>query len=126
MNPAKRFFYNDPKEFGKHGEAMAVEFLRQKGYQILETNFRKRVGEVDIIAMSPQKQYVFIEVKARRNARFGYPEEAVSPRKLHKVLITGQLWLAMKKINTDNYRLDVISIEMEENDAHITHFENLS
>ena len=105
---------------------MAIAFLKQKGYRILDANFHKRVGEVDIIAMDGKNQYVFVEVKTRRNARFGYPEESVSPRKLHKVLVTGQCWLAMRKIDTDNYRVDVISIEIEHDDAHITHFENLS
>ncbi len=120
----KRFFKN-PKELGKGGEAMAAAFLREKGYKIFETNFRKRIGEVDIIAMDGKKQYVFVEVKTRRGSAYGYPEEAVSPRKLHKMLVTGQLWLALNKINTEHYRLDVISIEMKHGDAHITHLENI-
>ncbi len=123
---AEKRFFKTPKELGKGGEEMAAAFLKEKGYKILETNFRKRVGEVDIVAMDGQKQYVFVEVKTRRNPHFGYPEEAVNPRKLRKMLVTGQLWLALHKINTENYRLDVIAIEMEHGDAHITHFENLS
>ena len=105
---------------------MAIAFLKQKGYRVLDTNFRKRMGEVDIIALDGKNQYVFVEVKTRRNAHFGYPEESVNLRKLCKVLRTGQLWLAMNKIDTENYRIDVISIELENGDAHITHFENLS
>ncbi|MFH0820387.1 MAG: YraN family protein [Candidatus Peregrinibacteria bacterium] len=123
---AEKRFFKSRKEFGDHGEQIAIAFLRQKGYRILDTNFRKRVGEVDIVAMDGKNQYVFVEVKTRRNTRFGYPEESVNFRKLRKILMTGQLWLAEKKINTDNYRLDVISIEMDNGDAHITHFENLS
>lgn len=123
---AEKRFFKGPKELGKGGEEMAAAFLKEKGYRILETNFRKRVGEVDIIALDPKKQYVFVEVKTRRSSRFGYPEEAVNPRKLRKMLVTGQLWLALRGIRTDNFRLDVISIEMEHGDAHITHFENLS
>ncbi len=123
---AEKRFFKTPKELGKGGEEMAAAFLKEKGYKILETNFRKRVGEVDLIATDPKKQYVFVEVKTRRSSAYGYPEEAVNPRKLRKMFVTGQLWLALHKIKTDNFRLDVIAIEMEHGDAHITHFENLS
>ena len=53
----------DNKLLGKKGEQKAVEFLKEKGYQIIEQNFLKRMGEIDIIAFDPKyKEYVFIEV----------------------------------------------------------------
>ncbi|MFH1012859.1 MAG: YraN family protein [Candidatus Peregrinibacteria bacterium] len=113
------------QSFGKQGEKIAIELLKNKGYQILETNFHKRSGEIDIIAKSPEGQYVFIEVKTRHGHGFGYPEEAVNPQKIRKIFTTAQTWLAMKKIETENYRIDVIAIEYEGDKPKIIHLENI-
>ena len=58
--------------FGKIGEDLAVEYLRSKGYEILERNFLCKQGEIDIIALD--KNYlVFIEIKARTSNKYGLP-----------------------------------------------------
>ncbi len=67
-------------ETGKHGEEIAVEHLRQQGFEILETNWRHRRLEVDIIAREGSL-LVFVEVKTRSYDYFGKPEEFVSPAK---------------------------------------------
>ena len=114
------------QELGRQGEALALKFLQKKGYQILETNFHKRIGEIDIIAKNPENQYIFIEVKTRRGNTFGYPEESVTALKMSKMRRTAELWLMSKKITTDNIRLDVISIELTPSirEPRITHLEN--
>jgi putative endonuclease len=61
-------------ETGKQGEAIALNHLRQNGYTILETNWQSGHKEIDIIAQK-NDQLVIIEVKARKTAFFGEPEE---------------------------------------------------
>ncbi len=116
----------DKQRFGKIGEQLALKFLKDKDYAILETNFRKRSGEIDIIARAPGGELVFCEVKTRHDSDFGYPEEAVDSRKIRKILLTAQMWLTMKKAETENYRIDVIAIEIKGGKPHITHLENVS
>ena len=66
----------DKRTLGKLGESKAVEFLKEKGYKIIEKNYLKRTGEIDIIAFDPEyKEYVFTEVKKRTNLSFVYHEE---------------------------------------------------
>ena len=63
-------------DFGKQGEEQAREFLVKKGYKILDANFSTKIGELDLIA-SKDGLLVIVEVKRRKNARHGYPREAV-------------------------------------------------
>lgn len=85
-------------------------YLKNKGYTILERNYICHFGEIDIIAK--EKEYiVFIEVKYRKNAAFGYPEEAVDTRKQKKLLKTALFYIRQNHISIDNnYRFDVVSV----------------
>ena len=116
-----------PKEFGKEGERLAARFLEEKGYSIIETNFQKRIGEIDLVAFDPQRnETVFVEVKSRRNRAFGTPEEAITPRKLEKMAGAAELWLQEKGINDSEWRLDLVAIECPRNQKTIIrHIENL-
>lgn len=69
---------------GSEGESFAADYLIKNGYRILERNFRTPLGEIDIIARDGET-LVFIEVKARSNARFGPPQLAVDHRKQVKI-----------------------------------------
>ena len=63
--------------YGKRSEIISTDYLKKKGYKILETNYKNNVGEIDIIAKD--KDYiVFIEVKARMSQAFGHPFEAIN------------------------------------------------
>lgn len=67
-------------ELGKQGEAIAKEFLLQKGYKILEKNWRYRRAEIDLIAKEGET-LIFVEVKTRSTNFFGEPEDAVTAKK---------------------------------------------
>lgn len=104
---------------GIKGELVAVNHLKQKKYIILETNFKNKIGEIDIIAKQ-NDTIVFVEVKYRTNANFGYPREAVTPYKQHKIRLVAQSYL-QKKFGLDSkVRFDVVEILNEK----ITHIEN--
>ncbi len=106
---------------GKQGEDLALEYIKDKGYEVLATNWRYRRSEVDIIAMD-QKILVFIEVKTRGSDYFGKPEIAVTDRK-KKLLIDAGTAYMQEIMHTWEIRFDIIAIVLRsENDVEIAHY----
>ena len=105
--------------FGGEGEAQARAFLERKGAKILEMNFRRPTGEIDIIARFGGT-VAFIEVKRRSSLRYGRPGEAVNRDKQRHILRTAQLYLQEKRLTDAPARFDVIEILPGE----IRHIEN--
>ena len=95
---------------GAVGEAAARAFLEKQGYTILAQNWHAgRWGEIDIIAQQGD-ELVFVEVKARRGAGFGYPEEAVNRAKQAKLRGAGQAYLTSHPQLPQKARFDVIAL----------------
>lgn len=92
---------------GRIGEDKAVEFLRRRGYRILERNFRTPVGELDVIALTPAPasavgcEVVFAEVKWRRSPWDGAGLAAITPRKLRAMRRAAAQWLREQRENRD-------------------------
>ena len=108
------------KVLGIQGEAIAKEYLINKGYIILETNYNNKIGEIDIIAKI-DKTIVFIEVKTRQSLRYGHPREAVNYYKQQKIRNVAVGYLKFKGLYEKvNMRFDVVDILGEE----ITHIQN--
>lgn len=105
---------------------MVEGYLTKKGYEILDRNYQKKTGEIDLIAKDPeQNEVVFIEVKTRKSNTFGYPEEAVDQKKLKKIEKTALFWLnEYRKINI-LWRIDILTLELQ-NEIKITHLKNVS
>ena len=95
-------------DFGKQGEQMAVDYLIDKGYSIMERNFVCGKNEVDIIARNKQ-EIVFIEVKTRATHAFGEPEEAVNIRKQRLIIAVANAYIVKCDIDLEA-RFDIISI----------------
>lgn len=107
---------------GKQGEDIAVSFLKKKGYAIVEKNFRTVFGEIDIIAKD-NHTIVFIEVKARSDIAFGYPFEAVHPKKREKIRKVALSF--MKRFKRElPARFDVLSIHFEDGMQQIEHIQD--
>ena len=96
------------REAGDRGEAMAAEYLRENGYEILASQFRCRFGEIDIIAEN-REYLVFAEVKLRKSAYFGAAREFVDARKQEKLRATASMWLEKHETSLQP-RFDVIEI----------------
>lgn len=109
------------KTRGEHGEALAAEYLKKKGYTILERNFRFKRAEVDIIAKK-EKLLLFVEVKARTNEHFGFPEEAVDQKKAALIIMAANQYIYDKQWH-DEIRFDIIAISLKEKTA-IYHLED--
>ncbi len=98
------------RKTGSHYEELAANYLKRQGYEILERNYRDRLGEIDIIAMEG-KYLVFAEVKYRRNLKSGYPEEAVSRQKQQRIRHTAAYYLYRHGYDEETpCRFDVVSI----------------
>jgi len=98
------------KQIGEIGEKAASELIEQKGFKILERNFRyRRLGEIDIIAVH-EKDLHFIEVKARSSRNFGLPSESVTSKKIRKIRMLAQLYLLKYDPNKYSVRFDVIEV----------------
>ncbi|MFO8029864.1 MAG: YraN family protein [Cyclonatronaceae bacterium] len=110
-------------EIGKLGEDRAAAFLSDKGFLILDRNYRFMRAEVDIVAAT-QREIVFVEVKTRRNTSFGEPEERVDEKKKRQLFKVAEAWLHERKMEGSPVRFDVISVfRPEKEDERITHFE---
>jgi putative endonuclease len=119
------------KKVGKIGEEIAVEFLRKKGYQILDRNYKFQIpgdlqrGEIDIVAKK-KDTICFIEVKTLKDPKFEiFPEDKINFSKKRKLIATAENWLIKYKIPLDSkWQIDVISVEIKKGKTKISHFEN--
>ena len=99
--------------FGKSSEDKALSYLRWQGYKILETNYKKKLGEIDIIAKDDGR-FCFIEVKSRSSVMFGLPKEAVNRRKQHKLSQSALAYLKERQLLNQSCRFDVLALNRDE------------
>lgn len=109
-------------DLGKKGEQLALEFLQQNGYLILEKNYRFKKAEVDIIA---QKESVLavVEVKTRSSDYFGNPQDFVNPKKIKLLVSAIDNYVVEKDLDVD-VRFDIIAILRQKNDFKIEHIQD--
>ena len=107
------------KILGIEGEVQAKQFLIDKKYKVLATNYTTKIGEIDIIAKY-KDMIVFVEVKDRQTKRFGLPREAVTPYKQRKIRLVATQYLQSHKLLENKVRFDCIEILGDT----ITHIEN--
>ncbi|GAB3932751.1 YraN family protein [Larkinella terrae] len=109
-------------ETGKRGEDEAVRYLQQKGYQILERNYRHQHAEIDLIAQKG-KLLIFAEVKTRTSTRFGNPEEFVTYTKARLVMKAAEHYIFTKDWNHD-VRFDIVAVTVLPDEVTIKHIED--
>ena len=93
---------------GAWGEAVAAEYLRKKGYQILAADYHSRFGEIDLIVQN-RRFLVFAEVKLRKTAKFAQAREYVNRRKQDRIRVTASVYLSENPTKLQP-RFDVIEI----------------
>ncbi len=110
------------QRIGKWGEQTAVQYLAQKGCEILGQNVRTPYGEIDIVARQGDLT-LFVEVKTRTSNKMGLPEEAITARKRERMIACAEHYAAEHEI--DHWQIDVISIEGKPGfKPKVTYFEN--
>ena len=106
---------NQFRLFGNQSEELAVEFLQNNGFKIMDRNFyAKKMGEIDIIAIK-DKTIHFIEVKSSFTNSFE-PIYNITPRKLQKIIKSSQYYLKQKKLLNLNFCIDALIIKNGEID----------
>ena len=115
------------QETGREGEDLATAFLEERGFRILERNFRFMREEVDIIAFEPTPRddggvIVFVEVKARRGDGYGAPEAAVDLKKQKAIKRVAEAYLHERRLIPSPVRFDVIAIRLDASPPAIEHF----
>lgn len=96
------------RSIGNIYEEKSCQILLEKNYIILERNYQNRYGEIDIIALK-DNEIVFIEVKYRKNKKYGYGYEAVDRKKLIKLFNLAQAYVQEKKYFNYILRFDCMS-----------------
>lgn len=94
---------------GRWAEQAAARYLQDQGLTLLDRNFRCRAGEIDLV-MSDAEVLVFVEVRFRRDARFGTGLDSVTPAKQRKLLAAAGAWLARRRAGRARCRFDVLSV----------------
>lgn len=101
---------------------MALYYLKSQGYEILDTNYRTNIGEIDIIA-AKSDILTFVEVKTRTSTYFGYPYEAVNVGKQNKIIKTSFIYMKEKNLFDYQIRYDIIEVFLTKK-YKINHIEN--
>lgn len=114
---------------GKVGENFARQFLVKKGYQIIESNFRTRFGEIDLIA-TKDKKLIFIEAKSKIGEDFGSPEEMVGRAKLGQIQQMAEYFIQTHPqlaIDHPSWQIDAVCIVLNSDQSvnRLNHWENI-
>ena len=111
------------KQVGNKGESLAEDYIKRKGYKIIQRNYRCRLGEIDIIAKDDDT-IVFIEVRTKQNENFGSPQGSVTSTKKSKISKTALSFIQEKNLSGYSYRFDFIAITFSQGKPNIEHIEN--
>jgi putative endonuclease len=107
---------------GKHGEAVALNYLKKKKYTIIAQNVYCRHGEIDLIAQIEEETLVFIEVKNYKTKSFLSPLDSITNKKIQNISQTAQWYLQQNNIEDKQIRFDLITVK---NNLVINHLKNI-
>lgn len=107
------------------GEEIAKEYLKNKGYKILEQNARSRFSEIDLI-VKKNNQLILVEVRTKKGENFGSPEESLNKKKLKKLWFNAQLYIA-KNHWQGAFRIDAVCVvlRLDNSIERVNHYENI-
>ena len=114
-------------ETGRLGEDIARKYLEQKGYIIIDQNYKNKYAEIDLIAQDGDG-LVFVEVKTRTGEQFGMPEQSINRDKMLRLIRNARAYMAIKNQNNMNYRIDAVCIVLDRNKEieRIDHYQNIT
>lgn len=104
---------NPRHSLGRCGEKIARRHLESPGYEVLEVNFRSKVGEIDLVA-NDGGTLVFVKVRTKSGRAFGSAAESVNYRKRGKLIAVAQTYLAKRRAENRDWRIDVVAVEVDE------------
>ncbi|HOW58804.1 MAG TPA: YraN family protein [Candidatus Omnitrophota bacterium] len=110
LSPNPRPFH---LSLGDRGETVACDFLRKEGYEIVQKNYKCKLGEIDVVAKR-RGRIAFVEIKTRTSVQFGSPQEAVNFKKQEKLAKLAEWYLKEKKITNSPIAFDVVAVHWED------------
>ena len=111
------------KKIGEKGEQIAYEYFLANDYQIVAQNYRYKRGEIDLI-VEKDNLLVFVEVKLRKNIRFGQPENTISPKQQKLILSAAENYV-FENNWTNNIRFDILAIVGKDDKYEVMHLEDV-
>jgi len=102
----------DRRALGRFGETVAEGFLRRQGYEIVERNWRCRQGEIDLVARQGG-DWVVVEVRTRRGAACGTPEESLTAAKQRHLLRAAAAYFQERQLEDVSWRIDLVAVELD-------------
>lgn len=121
-SPVRRVSMDERRELGNLGEQLTADYLVERGYKILERQWKCEYGEIDLICLDSGGEVVFVEVKTRESLESGYPEESVTETKRHHLQACGEWFLHLSAWEKREHRYDVVAIILRDGEApEITH-----
>ena len=101
------------RDTGILGERLAKDFVKKRGYRILETNYRCPEGEIDIVAKD-KDCLVFIEVRTKTSREFGSPQESITPVKKERMRATAAHYRQSHSNLPPLWRIDMVAVELDQ------------
>lgn len=108
------------RKMGEIGEKAARDYLERLGYRIIDTNFRTRIGEIDLVAYDGNI-LAFIEVKTRSSSRYGTPGEAIDWKKQRKLNKLALLYLSKNRVLYSQIRFDAVEVIVRDEQVRRIH-----
>jgi putative endonuclease len=109
---------------GKYGEDVAANFLHDRGYAIIDRNWRCEIGEIDLIAKY-KESLIFVEVKTRSGQGFGHPFEAITKSKVARMRQLAARWTSSHELSGMRLRLDAISVLVQDGKVAVEHIKRV-
>jgi len=107
------------RETGDRAEKLALSWLESKGYQLIESNYARRVGEIDLIVRHPDNAtIVFVEVRYRSSEQYGGALFSVNHAKQRRLVRTANSWLQRHASEHTHARIDVMALRPATYDTH--------
>ena len=110
-------------DLGRNSEHLAAQYLHDRGYQILERNYRVGHKEIDLI-VARDGMIAFVEVKARAGLGYGHPLEAITWSKRREIAYVARAWIAAHGRAGLSYRFDAIAVVWAGPEAAVEHVPN--
>lgn len=114
------------QELGAWGEEQVVQYFQELGYEILDRNWRYRLGELDLVVYDPRREaIVAVEVKTRRQVIYGSPEESITPAKLKRLRVLLMAWMHEKGQHSRRIEIDILALLVLDNFLYLSHMKGL-
>jgi putative endonuclease len=112
------------QNLGRYGEDRAAIYLQDRGYEIIDRNWRSRSGEIDLVARD-RDRLVFVEVKTRNGSGYGHPFESITKDKVARMRRLVADWCQAKEVSGVKVRLDAISVLVSGGRVSIEHLKQV-